>query len=67
VTLLNALLAGEVVIFAGGCAWLGYLLRLEWTGTLHAGLTPFVPGEIIKMAAVIAAVSGLELGRRADR
>jgi biotin transport system substrate-specific component len=65
--LLGALLAGEVVIFAGGCVWLGYILRLGWRSTLQAGLTPFVPGEIVKMAAVMAAVGGLELGRRANR
>jgi biotin transport system substrate-specific component len=65
--LLGALLAGEVIILGGGCAWLAYLLRLGWSGTLAAGLTPFLPGEIIKMAAVMAAVGGLELGGRATR
>jgi biotin transport system substrate-specific component len=65
--LLSALLAGEVVIFASGCAWLGYIMRLGWSGTLRAGLTPFVPGEIVKIAAVIMALRGLQLGARANR
>jgi biotin transport system substrate-specific component len=64
--LLGALLAGEIIIFAGGCMWLGYILRLGWSAMLHAGLIPFVPGEIVKMAAVMAAVSGLQLGRTAN-
>jgi biotin transport system substrate-specific component len=67
VNLLGALLAGEGIIFTSGCVWLAFLLHLGWRGTLLAGLTPFVLGEIIKMAAVMAAVGGLELGRRSSR
>lgn len=60
----GALLAGELVIFAGGCAWLAAAMGFGWLRAIHAGATPFLAGEVVKMALVVAAVRGLELTRR---
>ncbi len=52
--LLLALLAGQAVIFACGIGWLA-----AWTGgglalAVALGLTPFVPGIVVKTAAAMA-------------
>ena len=60
----GALLAGETIIFAGGCAWLALAFRLSWDAALAAGATPFLPGELIKMTMVVVAVSGVERASR---
>jgi biotin transport system substrate-specific component len=62
--LAGALFCGEFFIFAGGCAWLAVGMRLGWRGAIDGGLTPFLGGELIKMALVIAAVRGVELVRQ---
>ncbi len=60
----SALVAGELVIFAGGCGWLAVALGMGWSQALAAGATPFLPGELIKMALVMVAVRGVEIARR---
>jgi biotin transport system substrate-specific component len=61
VRLTGALIPGEAIIFAGGCAWLALGMRLGWDGAIYAGLLPFMPGEIIKIALILAVVHGIEL------
>ena len=61
--LTGALLAGEAIIFLGGCTWLAIGVGLGWGPALHVGLLPFLPGEIMKMALIVAAVRGVELAR----
>ncbi len=56
--LLLALLAGEAVIFTGGCAWLAVGMGQGWRLALVEGLLPFIPAELIKVALVVAAVRG---------
>jgi biotin transport system substrate-specific component len=58
-----ALIFGEAIIFLGGCAWLALGIGLGWRGALYAGVLPFVPGELIKMALILAAVRGVKLAR----
>ncbi len=58
--LVGALLAGECVTFAGGCAWLAAAFGMGWRGAWAAGAAPFLAGELIKMALVVAAVRGAE-------
>lgn len=58
--LCGSLVAGELVTFAGGCAWLATAFRMGWSGALRAGATPFLPGELIKMALVVVAARGVE-------
>jgi biotin transport system substrate-specific component len=60
----TALLAGEIVIFAIGCAWLAGFMHLGLAGTLVDGALPFLPGEAIKIGLIVAAVSGIELARK---
>jgi len=56
----GALVAGELVTFAGGCAWLATAFGMGAGGALAAGLRPFLPGELLKMALVVVAVRGVE-------
>ena len=62
--LTGALIAGDAIIFLGGCLWLAIATGLGWGPAFHAGFLPFVPGEILKMALIVAAVRGVELARR---
>jgi len=62
----GALLAGEFLIFLGGCTWLAAATRLGWGSAVQQGALPFVPGEIIKMAVLVGALRSLELaGKKA--
>jgi biotin transport system substrate-specific component len=61
--LASALLAGEMIIFAGGCAWLALGMKLGWSNAIYAGALPFVPGELIKISLILAAARGVELAR----
>ncbi|MGB0035570.1 MAG: biotin transporter BioY [Candidatus Acidiferrales bacterium] len=62
----GALLSGEILIFLGGCAWLAVEVGRGWNFALQQGALPFLPGEVIKMALIIAAVRGVELARRKE-
>ena len=45
-----ALISGSVIVFAFGLTWLHASLNLTWAQTITAGLTPFIFGEVIKIA-----------------
>ena len=62
--LIGALVSGEAIIFAGGCSWLATVTRVGWANSFRIGALPFLPGEVIKMALVMAAVGGLEFARQ---
>lgn len=47
-----ALLIGEVIIFGSGLTWLQNSLNLSWSATIAAGFTPFILGEVLKIAIV---------------
>lgn len=47
-----ALLLGEMVIFGIGLTWLHNSLDLSWSATFAVGFTPFILGEVIKIAIV---------------
>jgi len=47
-----ALILGEITIFCFGLLWLKNSLDLSWSATISAGLTPFILGEILKIAIV---------------
>ncbi len=61
--LAGALVSGEMIIFAGGCAWLAIGMKLGFSRAIYAGALPFVPGELVKIALILAAVRGVELAR----
>ena len=52
-----ALLVGVVVIYAGGVAYAMWLLELGFTEAIAGFAVPFVPGELLKIAAAVAIVS----------
>jgi biotin transport system substrate-specific component len=60
----GALVSGETIIFLGGCAWLALVTGVGWTNSFRIGALPFLPGEVVKMALIVAAVGGLELARQ---
>ena len=45
-----ALFFGDAVIFFFGLTWLHFSLDLSWSATFAAGLTPFIFGELLKIA-----------------
>ena len=45
-----ALTLGSVIVFSFGLTWLKYSLDLSWAKTISAGLTPFIFGELLKIA-----------------
>jgi biotin transport system substrate-specific component len=64
-----ALLAGNVLIYVPGLLWLGYLIAgglfdpakyaSVWDQTLAWGLTPFLIGDVLKLALAALVVPGL--------
>lgn len=49
-TALPAMLLGNVVIFSFGMFWLHHYTNKSWSWTISAGLTPFILGEVLKIA-----------------
>lgn len=61
-----AMLAGNIVIYLFGIPWLGYYLGLDLMTSLTAGLTPFIPGDVVKLfiaASVLPSAWRLTLRR----
>jgi biotin transport system substrate-specific component len=48
---ITGLLAGSVIIYAGGVAWLMYSLGTGLIPAVISGVLPFVPGDVIKIYA----------------
>src|ERR1700735_2111741 len=61
--LIGALVSGDVIIFAGGCAWLVLVDRVGWGKSRRIRALPFLPGEVLKMALTVAAVGGINFAR----
>jgi biotin transport system substrate-specific component len=59
----GALFFGDAIIFLGGYFWLIVGVGLGWGPAFLAGVLPFLPGEILKMALIVIAVRGVELAR----
>jgi biotin transport system substrate-specific component len=49
-----ALLMGNIFLYAIGVPWLKSILHISWASALAAGLTPFMPGMVIKIAVAAA-------------
>lgn len=56
------MILGTIVTYAFGTAWMGYSLEMSFTAALAAGVIPFIPGDLVKMAA--ACIVGPMLRRR---
>jgi biotin transport system substrate-specific component len=61
--LIAALVSGEAIVFVGGCAWLALVTGVGWTNSFRIGALPFLPGELVKMVLILAAVGGLNFAR----
>lgn len=60
-----AMAAGNVVVYLFGVPWLA--LFLGWPKAVTAGLLPFIPGDLLKLAAAALALPGAwVLVRRGD-
>jgi len=51
-TALPTMLIGSITIFTFGLLWLHHYTGKDWIWTINAGLTPFIFGEILKIAIV---------------
>ena len=60
----GALAAGQMIVFAGGVAWLALGIGLTWAAAFWGGVAPFVLGDVVKMALVMVAVRGVELAKQ---
>ncbi|KLU60924.1 biotin transporter BioY [Peptococcaceae bacterium CEB3] len=56
---LAALVVGNIILFGLGVPWLKQILKLSWGKALAFGLTPFMPGMIIKIVVALALVKML--------
>jgi len=50
VTALPSMLIGTVITFSFGLVWLCQYTGQSWSWTVNAGLTPFIVGEVLKIA-----------------
>lgn len=49
-TALPSMLIGTVITFTFGLVWLQQYTGKDWAWTINAGLTPFIVGEVLKIA-----------------
>ncbi len=64
----GAMLAGNVLLLLTGAAWLSLVLNLSVMEALTLGVLPFLPGDVIKLAAAVMVWrAGAGLWRRALR
>jgi biotin transport system substrate-specific component len=47
---------GEIVIFASGLIWLHHVAAQSWSWTISKGFTPFILGEVLKIAIASTAL-----------
>lgn len=56
---------GTLVTYTLGTSWLAYQANLTFQGALFAGVVPYIPGDMVKMA--IAAINGPVIKRRLEQ
>ena len=56
--------AASVFFFAMGATWLSHWLHLGLAATMKLAVLPFLPGEVIKIAAAAGIFSAVRLSRR---
>jgi biotin transport system substrate-specific component len=47
---------GDVLVFGAGLFWLQHVTRQSWSWVFAKGFTPFIPGEILKIAIASTAL-----------
>ncbi|MEI6648601.1 MAG: biotin transporter BioY [Actinomycetes bacterium] len=55
-TVIPTMVIGDLVIFTAGLVWLHHATSQNWSWTFSKGLTPFLLGEIIKIAIASTAL-----------
>ncbi len=50
ITALPTMVFGSLIIFSCGVTWLHFYTGRDWIWAINAGLTPFIVGEILKIA-----------------
>ena len=58
---ITAVSAGMLVIYIPGVLWLAYKLQTDIGATLLSGFVPFIIGDLLKVAALIAILRGLPI------
>ncbi len=53
---------GTAVCYILGTVWLAYQANLDWKSALFAGVVPFIPGDLVKIA--VAALAGPKIRGR---
>ena len=58
-TVIPTMLIGTVIIFSFGLVWLQHRTGQSWSWTVSKGLTPFILGEVLKIAIASTALPTL--------
>jgi len=58
-TVIPTMLIGDLIIFAAGLFWLHHSIQANWATTFKFGFTPFLWGEVIKIAIASTAMPTL--------
>jgi biotin transport system substrate-specific component len=58
-TVIPAMIFGEILTFTVGLLWLHHVVGQSWSWTISKGLTPFILGEVIKIAIASTALPTL--------
>lgn len=53
---LTAVILANLIVFSIGMPWLKVILKVSWDRALALGLLPFLPGNLIKMAAAFVLI-----------
>ncbi len=59
---IGGMAAGTAICYILGTAWLAYQANLGWKAAMFAGVVPFIPGDLAKIA--VAAVAGPKIRGR---
>ncbi len=54
-----AMICGSLLVYAFGVSWLKFISGMSWSKTVTVGMLPFLPGDLIKIAAAVPIVKTL--------
>ncbi len=57
---------GSIIILAGGALWLAAIAHTGMQAVFTAAVVPFIPGDLLKIAAAVAFAGGVQRFRRAN-
>ncbi|MDY0312410.1 MAG: biotin transporter BioY [Desulfobacterales bacterium] len=50
---ISALVLAAAIVYALGVSWLKAVTHMSWTAAVVAGMLPFLPGDVLKIAAAL--------------